>query len=262
MNVTIVVATHKKYRMPQDPCYLPLHVGRAGKADLGYAGDNTGENISEKNPYYCELTGLYWLWKNSTADYKGLVHYRRHFAGQGAKAPEARKDRFAGILTQAELEKLLQESDILLPKKRNYYIETLYSHYAHTHYAQHLDFTREIIGRRCPAFSEAFDRVMSRTCAHMFNMMVMSREKFDAYCAWLFPILEELEGLVDYKSYDAFQARLFGRVSELLLDVWLEETGYSYKEIPVLPMEKTNWLKKGFAFLRAKCGGKKYKASF
>lgn len=262
MNATIVVAAHKKYRMPQDPCYLPLHVGREGKADLGYTGDNTGDNISKKNPYYCELTGLYWLWKNSSASYKGLVHYRRHFAGSNSKTRQAKEDPFFGILTQAELEKLLKETDIILPKKRHYYIETLYSHYAHTHYAQHLDLTREIISRQTPDFLPAFDRVMKRTWAHMFNMMIMSKEKFDEYCAWLFPILEELESLVDYQSYDPFQARLFGRVSELLLDVFLETRNYSYQELPVISMEKTNWLHKGVSFLRAKFGGRKYKASF
>lgn len=80
--IKIVVATHKKYRMPEDGCYLPLQVGKAGKEALGYQGDDTGDNISEKNPYYCELTGLYWAWKNLDAEYIGLVHYRRYFASK------------------------------------------------------------------------------------------------------------------------------------------------------------------------------------
>ena len=64
-TVKIIVATHKKYEMPQDAMYLPLHVGAEGKTDqngnpldLGYQKDNTGENISNKNAAYCELTGL------------------------------------------------------------------------------------------------------------------------------------------------------------------------------------------------------------
>lgn len=75
MKVTVIVAAHKKYRMPEDACYLPLHVGKEGKEEIGFAGDNTGDNISLKNPYYCELTGLYWMWKNVEADYLGLLHY-------------------------------------------------------------------------------------------------------------------------------------------------------------------------------------------
>ncbi len=79
MNITILVATHKRYWMPSDKIYLPLHVGAEGKAPLPYTPDNTGENISSKNPNYCEITGLYWAWKNLTTDYIGLCHYRRYF---------------------------------------------------------------------------------------------------------------------------------------------------------------------------------------
>lgn len=63
MEIKIVVAAHKKYRMPQDDIYIPLHVGAEGKKAIGYQGDNTGDNISVMNPYFCELTGMYWMWK-------------------------------------------------------------------------------------------------------------------------------------------------------------------------------------------------------
>ena len=62
-NIKIIVATHKKYKMPNDMMYLPVQVGAEKKESLGYARDNEGENISKKNPNYCELTGLYWAWK-------------------------------------------------------------------------------------------------------------------------------------------------------------------------------------------------------
>ena len=80
MNAKIIIATHKMYDMPQDDIYLPVHVGREGKDALPYQPDNTGDNISAKNPSYCELTGLYWAWKNLDCDYLGLAHYRRHFS--------------------------------------------------------------------------------------------------------------------------------------------------------------------------------------
>ena len=86
-TVKIIVATHKKYQMPKDDMYLPLHVGAEGKKDangneldLGYAKDNSGDNISNLNSSFCELTGLYWAWKNIDTDYIGLAHYRRHFS--------------------------------------------------------------------------------------------------------------------------------------------------------------------------------------
>ena len=75
MDIKILVATHKAYWMPEDDVYLPLHVGREGKQDLGFVGDNIGDNISLKNPNFCELTGLYWAWKNLQCDYIGLCHY-------------------------------------------------------------------------------------------------------------------------------------------------------------------------------------------
>ena len=103
---------------------------------------------------------------------------------------------------------------------------------------------------------------MKRTYGHMFNMFIMSREKCDEYCRWLFDILGELERKVDYKNYDPFQARLFGRVSELLMDVWIEKKGYVYQEVSVINMEKINWRNKVFSFLKAKFSGKKYDTSF
>lgn len=70
-NTKIIIATHKKYKMPNDKMYVPVQVGKEGKENLGYQPDNEGDNISSKNPYFCELTGLYWAWKNLSADYIG-----------------------------------------------------------------------------------------------------------------------------------------------------------------------------------------------
>ena len=86
LDIKIIIAAHKKYRMPQDDIYVPLHVGAEGKDSIGYQGDNTGDNISNLNPYFCELTGMYCMWKNLTADYLGLAHYRRHFCLRKKKA--------------------------------------------------------------------------------------------------------------------------------------------------------------------------------
>ena len=120
--VKILVASHKTYRMPSDDIYLPLHVGAEGKVDsegnpldLGWTKDHTGENISELNPGCCELTGLYWGWKNLKADYIGLVHYRRHFS-----VKRVSRDPFDNILTGAQLRPMLNRSWVFVPKKRRY----------------------------------------------------------------------------------------------------------------------------------------------
>ena len=60
LQTTIIVATHKPYWVPDDPMYLPGQMGHAIHPACGYIGDDTGENISERNANFCELTGLYW----------------------------------------------------------------------------------------------------------------------------------------------------------------------------------------------------------
>ena len=256
-NIKIIIATHKKYQMSDDEMYVPIHVGKEGKADLGYIGDNTRDNISLKNPYYCELTGLYWAWKNLDAEYVGLAHYRRHFA-----IKKKNKDKFKNILSYDEANELLDSVDIILPKKRKYYIENLYDHYKHTMYVEPLDETRKIIEEKYKEYLPYFERLHKRTSAHMFNMFIMKKNILNGYCEWLFDILGELEKRVDNSKYDSFHARFYGRVSELLLDVYLEKNNLKYKEIPFIYMEKINWFNKIKSFLKAKFGGEKYGKSF
>lgn len=246
-DIKIIIATHKTYQMPKDNMYLPLQVGAEGKADLGYVKDNSGDNISEKNANYCELTGLYWAWKNLDADYIGLAHYRRHFCLKSSKG-----DKWQKILTKEQLEPLLQKHDIILPNPRNYFIETNYAQYVHAHHAEDLDTTREILQERYPDYLPIYDDYMKRTIGHRFNMFIMKKEIFDAYCSWLFEILFELEKRLDISDYSKNDARVFGFVSERLIDVWIENNKLSYLEMPVEFMEKENWLKKGSAFLKRK----------
>ena len=260
-NTKVIIATHKKYKMPNDEMYVPVQVGREGKEDLGYQPDNEGENISSKNPYFCELTGLYWTWKNLNADYIGLTHYRRHFS-ISKKLPKDIEGRVKNVITGKEVDEILDSTDIILPKKRKYYIENLYSHYNHTMYIEPLDETRKIIEEKFPSYLSEFNKLHKRTSAHMFNMFIMKKEIFDAYCTWLFDILFDLENRVDVAKYDSFHSRFFGRVSELLLDVWINTNNLNYKEVKVIDIEKVNWFKKGFAFLLAKFTGKKYGKSF
>ena len=257
-NVKIIIATHKKYKMPEDEMYLPLHVGSEGKEDLGYQKDNTGENISLKNPYFCELTGLYWAWKNLNADYIGLAHYRRHFM----YTKKSNNDKFLNVLTYKEASDLLEKNDVILPKKRNYIIETLYNHYKHTMYVEPLDETRNIIKKLYPDYLDEFDNLKKRRSAHMFNMFIIKKEIFDDYCKWLFDILFELEKIIDNTQYDNFHARFYGRISELLLDVYLRKNNICYKEINFIYMEKINKAAKVVGFLKAKFGGEKYGKSF
>ncbi len=264
--VKIIITTHKQYRMPTDPMYIPLYVGadiwqdsNNSKKDFGYVKDNTGDNISYLNASFCELTGLYWAWKNLDADYIGMVHYRRYFGFKKTKDP------LDGILTYDQLVPYLGRKSIFLPRKRRYYIETLYSHYAHTHYAEHLDKAKEVINEKYPEYIGNYEKVVKQRSGYMFNIMIMKQELLDAYCRWLFPILFELQKRVEIQNLSDEQKRIYGRVSEILFNVWLDhqlENGVLQKEeimeIPCVYMEKVKWIKKGTAFLKAKFLNIKY----
>ena len=288
MDIKVVAASHKEYRMPEDEIYLPLLVGAAlgncvsdKAADL-YLRDDDGVNISDKNKTYCELTALYYAWKNLDADYLGLVHYRRHFedpsavkrkqkiksaanAGKAEKAYARSETAGAGcdssanaglwdkILSGETLKELLSDgTELILPKKRNYLIETIYSHYAHSHHENDLYVTRAVLKRKYPDYLPAWDQLMKGRTAHMFNMCIMRRDLLDAYCSWLFDVLKEVEAELDMSSYTDFDKRVFGRISELLMDVWVSRNNIKYKELPVLHMEGENWLLKGGKFIRRK----------
>ena len=276
-SVEIIIAAHKAYDFPKDKSYVPLQVGaKISTTDLKIARDDTGDNISSKNPYFCELTGLYWLWKNSKADYKGLVHYRRYFT-VAKKIPK--EDRLTVALSDKEIEELTKVYDVILPKKRNYYIESLWSHYSHTLHIEPLEKTGEIIKKDYKEYFKEFERLKTRKSAHMFNMIIAKKEIFDEYSEWLFDILFKLENEMKKSpefiaEYSGFHSRFYGRISELLFDVWLytkypglktsdkPDDEIKVKELKVVDIEGVNWIKKGGSFLLAKFTGRKYEKSF
>ena len=256
MQIKIIVATHKNYSMPEDQIYIPVHVGRAlatlpeDSEVYTYTGDNIGENISAKNPFYCELTGMYWAWKNLDGAYIGLSHYRRHFA------ESSHGDKWQRVLTGKTCAEMLLNKPVILPKKRNYFIETTYQQYIHAHNKQDLDMTEDIIREFYPEYIEAYDKVMNSTKGHRFNMFIMRRDIFDAYCQWLFDILFKLENRLDISGYSKNDQRVFGFVSERLLDVWIITNKIQFSELPVVNMENQNWPKKISNFLKRKFIGK------
>lgn len=263
-SVKVIIAAHKKYHMPTDEIYLPVQVGAAGKESIGYQRDDEGENISELNPYFCELTGIYWAWKNLNVDYIGLAHYRRHFCGNPKAA-----DIWDSLLNYIDIKGDLDIIKVFVPNKRIYWIETLYSHYKHTHHIYQLDETRKIIEKKYPNYIKSFDFVCKRKWGYMFNMMIMREDLFSDYCTWLFDILFELKARLGEDGLTPFHSRYYGRISEIIFNVWLDNQGregkiskHEIKEIPLIHMEKINWWKKGTAFLKAKFFGKKYSGSF
>lgn len=243
-----MVAAHKEFPMPKErELYLPVLVGakRNYKPGIDYQRDDDGENISEKNPNYNELTAIYWAWKNLDADAVGLVHYRRFLS-------KKRKRDLENILNKREVEELLAKTPIILPKKRKYYIETNYSHYIHAHHQEPIDVTRKVIVDKYPEYLDAFDQMMKRTSAHMFNMFVMKKELFDEYATWLFDILTEVEKQIDISEYSVQEARVFGYLAERLMDVWILTNHFKYTEVNWIQLGKKDTLRKLVNFLKRK----------
>ena len=130
----IYVMTHKKCEIPENKLYSVMQVGSALHDDLGYLRDDTGDNISEKNPYYSELTGMYWVWKNDhESTVTGICHYRRYLLNERGS-----------ILGTSDILNLLKNYDIITTKllTLNY---SYYEAFGADHNRADLDITADII---------------------------------------------------------------------------------------------------------------------
>ncbi len=223
MKLRIYAMTHKKFEVPADPMYQPLHVGHSNAVDLGYPGDDVGENISHLNCYYSELTGHYWLWKNcKDVDFIGTCHYRRYLINEQEK-----------VLTKAEYEKLLQEYD-LVSTKRVVLNHSYYYGFSANHNRAALDCTGEVIRDLYPEYYEAFETLVHQNETYFGNMFVTSKTLFDSYCQWLFTIFAEVEKRIDLDTdEDAYHKRVLGFISEFLLLVWVRVNHLSVYECKV-----------------------------
>jgi hypothetical protein len=247
-KIKILVATHKKYIFPNIP-YYPIEVGSILRKDsFGILRDDIGENISNENKTFCELTALYWAWKNNfflLSEFCGLVHYRRYFSGS------FQFGKFS-ILSENDIYHHMTTSDIILPKKRYYVIETVETHYKHAHYVEDLYTTRNVIAEKFPTYLGSFDKVMKQRSLYLYNMFVMRRRDYEAYMKWLFDILFETEKRVDISQYDSYQSRLFGFLAERLLNVWVKHKNLKIKEIPIVNIEGENKFRKAIGVLSRK----------
>lgn len=208
---TIFTMTHKKFSKPDDAAYVPVQVGRAVNEALGYLGDDTGDSISEKNCYYGELTGIYWVWKNYKGKENiGVCHYRRYFVDDNMK-----------ILSSEDYDKILSEYDIIT-SKAVYSEKSYWDAYAEAHDVRDELHVKEVIKRMYPAYYPYFLEAMDGRKNYFGNLMVTSRKLFDEYCGWLFSIFFEMEKNMDYNKYsDEYHKRVYGFLSEQLLMVWI-----------------------------------------
>ena len=250
MDIKVLVVAHKFYKMPKDSIYMPIQVGNAKESFKGFYRDNMGDNIADKNPRLCELTAVYWAWKNLKSDYIGVTHYRRHFT-KSRKISRIFRNKLDLVLTRSQLEAELNKDVVIVPNKRKYYIETIESHFIHLPYTFERDYRvlRQVIDELTPEYISAYDTVMNRTWAHMFNMFIMKREWFEEYCNWLFSILLECDRRIDVTGYSYAEKREVAYFGEFMLDIWMEKKGIPYKELDVIFLEKQNLIKKALLLI-------------
>lgn len=103
-----------------------------------------------------------------------------------------------------------------------------------------------------PEYLDAFDQMMKRTSAHMFNMFVMKKELFNEYASWLFDILTQVEKQIDISEYSVQEARVFGYLAERLMDVWILTNHFKYTEVNWIQLGKKDTLRKLVNFLKRK----------
>ena len=248
-NIKIFICAHKEVPLPQHPYFLPIQAGAALHEPIsGYQPDNEGENISAKNPNFCELTCHYWAWKNlKNVDIIGLNHYRRYFDFQ-RRWPQFSADKHF-ISTDAflnqkyifpDLDKLLQKYDIILPIARHWRVSNT-QQYGDYHIAKDWEMLRQIIKERSPQYIPAFEKTMDHSNKSVgYNMFITHWKHFDAYSEWLFDILFEVERRVPPID-DPIQSRIYGYMSERLINVFCEHQHLRIKYIPlIMPLGNTH----------------------
>lgn len=245
MNVKILVCCHKKDIMATQEPYMPIHVGKAlhPELDLGIQGDNTGDNISEKNGSYCELTGMYWAWKNlKDVDIIGLCHYRRYFDFHNMvkwpyellHVPESFFDNLDLSISQ-KIVKFINEGGVVMVKPNIYNVNLAYD-YCKCHISDDFRALQHVINTtQSDEIKQAFHVVMHKKCSLMhYNMFLMRWDMFDEYCNWLFSLLHEVEKVTDISHYNPIQSRIYGYMAERLFNVWAYAKFRKRKNFPVI----------------------------
>ena len=211
-KINIFIACHKPSYVPDNPLLCPVQVGAelTDKRLKGMQPDNEGDNISAKNPYYCELTAQYWAWKHADCDHYGFFHYRRYLAFDKVCEVQADgsidgkritpyieldnvwDDLSCHKIDEKSMRELIRDYDILTVYRER--INTsVYEQYCRYHNKACLDKAIEILKARHPEYSLAADRYMSSHEVYYMNMYIMRKDIFREYMSWLFDILEEYE---------------------------------------------------------------------
>lgn len=263
----ILVCYYDSYGLPplDDGILLPIQAGKANSdRDLGIQGDDEVngqpcDNISEKNPTYSELTGLYWTWKNlkklyPDVKYVGWTHYRRFFAFNERKY-------FSGVIetpaekignyrvNPEEIIKIIESGKVIVSRKTTFEFP-LYVQYSKEHSSIDLKTLEHVIEKKFPDYYNDFINFMEdNNKISLYCMFIMKYDDFCEYCSWLFSVLSEVEPLIPVQNYDAYQKRVFAFMAERLFNVYIRHKKMNTHELDVY-LYGLNVMKKRNIFLR------------
>ena len=223
-----------------------LRVGAIHQTEIDcFHKDNVGFNISDKNPNYCELTGLYWVWKNNIkSEYVGFEHYRRHFP-----------------LSEKNIIDIFQNKDIILPKPYNCNPITVYEQFIYYHNEYDIKTLEIVVKDIFPEYTKSWDTYISNgDNFYAYNMFIVKWEKFEEICNFVFKILETLEkryniknnndweehmklthAYAEHKNNDVlYQRRMCGFFAERLVSLWVLHN-ISTEKIEEIDVETVLW---------------------
>lgn len=262
MDCKIFVCYHKPTFLLKSDVVTPLHVGKVlSQHDLGFIGDDTGTNISHKNPYFCELTATYWIWKNIQADVVGLFHYRRfiNFRDDHKKIHRLTPSFLSDYgITKDNIKNILLDYDIILPQKSKPCNKSLYDFYNKDHVKSDMDLLIKILNQKYPQHRSKIENILKNNSQGYFtNMLIAKKEVFDFYADWLFDILFDEEKIIqaDVSKRNTYQQRVYGFLAERLMSVFVVcHPQFKIKELPMLYVEedKSKWRKYQFQYFKRK----------
>lgn len=241
-RVKVFVLYHKQSRVFRSEAYEPLQTGCNQNAPIkGFLHDNDGVNISDKNPWYAELTGNYWVWKNylpahPETEYIGFCHYRRNWdfsklgrtedVGFVHKMTFSRFGRlFEHQSSESFLLRILRGYDILLPEKwsvRAYNMTNFDAYKRGGHSIPALNAFIDALSRRYSDCEEDTKSFLDGGEGYFCLNYIMRRELFVDFMEWLFPILDDLEERFDWSintSYATQKSPAY--IAERFFNVWL-----------------------------------------
>lgn len=264
-SISIFISSHKPAEHIEGKYFIPIQVGAAlpGKKKIdGFIQDNTGDNISDKNLRFCELTAQYWAWKNVDSEYYGFFHYRRYlgfntsFSKNESIWGTLEEPRFSDSLVKKynlddkSVKALVEQYDIVLPEIKDItampgHSKNIRQQYASSGYLHEkdLDIMMDVLKEKYPEFYPYAISFMSGHKSYLNNMFIMKKDIFNKYCEWLFDILFECDKRINYTDYSVEAIRTPGHLAERLLNIYIaylkDNNDYKIKELPTVVLLDT-----------------------